>query len=201
MSVRAIFRVFLRLVTWQLMLMLTECYILNAWFLEIFTMHKLRILVSVFSLYMYVVKLNSEQHNRNYRCHHTEYTASIPHKLSTFLVRRSRGEICIGHGRLCVCLSLAAFPHYCMDPDLTWGNGRRGLLVVYYWADLRSVHGFRCAEREISASACTRCMPGWTAFTTRIVSHRNWFVSYLIFQPVSAVKESILLCQWDVIIV
>jgi len=33
----------------------------------------------------------------------------------------------IGHGRLCVCvclsvcLSLAAFPHYCTDPDVTWG--------------------------------------------------------------------------------
>jgi len=34
-----------------------------------------------------------------------------------------------GHGRLCVCvfvcvsvcLSLAAFPHYCTDPDVTWG--------------------------------------------------------------------------------
>ena len=23
-----------------------------------------------------------------------------------------------------VCLSLAAFPHYCMDPDVTFGNGR-----------------------------------------------------------------------------
>jgi len=23
----------------------------------------------------------------------------------------------------CVCLSLAALSHYCMDPDVTWGNG------------------------------------------------------------------------------
>jgi len=31
-----------------------------------------------------------------------------------------------GHGRLCmsVCLSLAACPHYCMYPDVTWANGR-----------------------------------------------------------------------------
>ena len=29
--------------------------------------------------------------------------------------------MCIGHARLCVCLSLAAFPHYCMDPDVSWG--------------------------------------------------------------------------------
>jgi len=82
----------------------------------------------------------------------------------------------IGHVRLCVCLhvclSLAAFPHYCTDPDVTWRNGRRCPIVVHCWADLQSVHGFRCydnirvcklialytanaysAEREMSASA------------------------------------------------
>ena len=31
---------------------------------------------------------------------------------------------CIVARAVCVCLSLAAFPHYCMDPDVTWGNGR-----------------------------------------------------------------------------
>jgi len=80
---------------------------------------------------------------------------------------------------LCVCLSVAAFAHYCTDPDAAWGNGRGCPLVVHYWADLQSVHGFRCydnihvrklivlytanaygAEREMSASACTRSMPG-----------------------------------------
>jgi len=30
-----------------------------------------------------------------------------------------------------VCLSLAAFPHYCMDPDVTWGNGSGCALVVH----------------------------------------------------------------------
>jgi len=25
---------------------------------------------------------------------------------------------------VCVCLSRAAFRHYCTDPDVTWGNGR-----------------------------------------------------------------------------
>jgi len=54
--------------------------------------------------------------------------------LITFRVRRIRGEMCIGHGRLCVCLclsvcinvclSLATFPHYCTDPNVSWGNGR-----------------------------------------------------------------------------
>ena len=43
----------------------------------------------------------------------------------TFRVRRSRGEMYIGYGRLCVCVSvsvphLAAFPHYWTDPDVTW---------------------------------------------------------------------------------
>ena len=79
-----------------------------------------------------------------------------------------------------VCLSLSAFPHYITDPDVTWGNGRGCLLVVQYWADLQSVHGFRCydnmhvcklialytgnaysAEREMSASACARSMAGF----------------------------------------
>jgi len=42
---------------------------------------------------------------------------------STCRVRPSRGEMYIGHGRLCVCvcLSLAEFPYYCTDPDVTWG--------------------------------------------------------------------------------
>ena len=42
-----------------------------------------------------------------------------------------------------VCLSLAAFPHYCTDPDVTWGNGRGCPLVMHYWANLQSVQGFR----------------------------------------------------------
>jgi len=60
-------------------------------------------------------------------------------------LRRSPFEMFIGHGRLCVrvsvCvsvdLSLAAFPHYCTDPDVSWGNGRGCSLVVHYWADLQ----------------------------------------------------------------
>jgi len=51
---------------------------------------------------------------------------------------------------VCVCLSiylsLAAFPHYCTDPDLTWRNGRECRVVVHCLADLQSVHGFRCCD-------------------------------------------------------
>ena len=54
----------------------------------------------------------------------------------------------IGHVRLCVCvcLSLTACPHYCMDLDVTWRNGRGFPLVVHYWADLQSVHVFCCYD-------------------------------------------------------
>ena len=60
--------------------------------------------------------------------------------------RRRRGEMYCGHARLCVCvcLSAAACPHYCTDPDVTWGSGRGCPLVVHCWADLQSVHGLRC---------------------------------------------------------
>jgi len=47
---------------------------------------------------------------------------------------------------LSVCLSLAEFPQYCTDPDIMWGNGRECPLLVRYWADLKSVHWFRCYE-------------------------------------------------------
>ena len=29
-----------------------------------------------------------------------------------------------------VCLFLAAFPHYCTDPDVGWGNGRGALYTL-----------------------------------------------------------------------
>jgi len=36
--------------------------------------------------------------------------------------RRENGEMYSGHARLSVYLSAAACPHYCTDPDVTWGN-------------------------------------------------------------------------------
>jgi len=41
--------------------------------------------------------------------------------LDTRTVYSSRASVC-----LFVCLSIAAWPHYCTDPDVTWGNGRGG---------------------------------------------------------------------------
>ena len=63
---------------------------------------------------------------------------------------------CSGQGRLSVCLSLTAFPHYCTDLDVTWGNGSRCPLVVHYWTDLRSVHGFHCYDNIAPNAKCQR---------------------------------------------
>jgi len=76
----------------------------------------------------------------------------------TFRVRRSQGEMYGGHGRLSVCLFLAAFPHHCTDPDVTWGNGRRCPLVVHYWTDLQPVHRFRCYDNIAPNAKCQRVL-------------------------------------------
>ena len=79
-----------------------------------------------------------------------------------------RPSVCVS-----VCLFLTAFPHYCMDLDVAWGNGKGCPVVV------QSVHGFHCydnihvckltalstanaysAEHELSMSACTHSMAG-----------------------------------------
>jgi len=59
----------------------------------------------------------------------------------------------------------AVFPHYCMDQAVTWGNGRGWPVVVQYWEDLQSVHGFHGCD-NIAPNAkcqqvlCTHSMPG-----------------------------------------
>jgi len=55
----------------------------------------------------------------------------------------------IGHGCLCVCLSVCPSPHFhttAWTLDVSWGNGRGCPLVVQYWSDLQSVHGFHCND-------------------------------------------------------
>jgi len=70
---------------------------------------------------------------------------------------------------MCLCLSLAAFPYYCTNLRVTWGNGRGCPLVVHCWvdllvhcwADLQSVHGFCCYD-NIAPDVCVsvhRCIP------------------------------------------
>ena len=57
-----------------------------------------------------------------------------------------------GHTRLSVCLSAAVRPHYCTDPDVTWGRDRGCPLVVHYWADLQSGHRLRCYGNNANPS-------------------------------------------------
>jgi len=57
---------------------------------------------------------------------------------------------------VCVCLSVAACPHYCTDPDVTWESDRGCPLVVHYWADLQSVHGLRCYGNAWQSPAVIR---------------------------------------------
>jgi len=59
---------------------------------------------------------------------------------------------------VCVCLSFAACPHYCMDPDVTWRNGRGCPLVVHCWADLQSVHGLRCCDNMAQRRNVSECL-------------------------------------------
>ena len=88
-------------------------------------------------------------------------------RLVTFCVSRGRRKMYCGHARarLCVCLSVclsaAACPYYCTDPDVTWGRGRGCPIVVHYWADLQSVHGLCCygnITRNLVYAGCMRAL-------------------------------------------
>ena len=59
------------------------------------------------------------------------YTAGVRYIAREAKPRRnaywSRPSVCLS-----VSLSLAAFPHYCTDPDVNWENGSGCPLVVHY---------------------------------------------------------------------
>jgi len=60
---------------------------------------------------------------------------------------------------LYVCLSLAAFPYYCTDPDVNWENGRDAIpIFVHYWADLKSMNGFRCYDNIARTRNVSECL-------------------------------------------
>jgi len=83
-------------------------------------------------------------------------------------------------------LSLAAFPHYCTDPDVTWGNGR-GALVVHYWADLQSMHGFRCYD---NVAPNTKCQQVLALAVCLIVVVECIYQSYVFSHQLSAVDNT-----------
>ena len=71
---------------------------------------------------------------------------------------------CIVVTAVCVCVSVCLsvprrMPTLLHGPGWNLGNGRECPVVVHYWADLQSVH-HNSAERDMSASACTRSMRG-----------------------------------------
>jgi len=80
------------------------------------------------------------------------------HWLVTYRVRRIAEAKCTLASAVCVsvCLSLATFPHYCTDPDVSWGNGRWSPLVVHYWAVVQSVHAFSCYDNIAPNAKCQR---------------------------------------------
>jgi len=64
---------------------------------------------------------------------------------------------------MAICVSLClSVPHYI--PTLlrglrcNFGNGRGCPLVVHYWADLQSVHGFRCCDNIALNATCQRVL-------------------------------------------
>ena len=82
-------------------------------------------------------------------CNRFDFSATVSLKSSCLLGLHFAWVVvdanCIVVTRICVsvCLSAAACPHYCTDPDVTWQSGRGCPLAVHCWADLQSV-GLRC---------------------------------------------------------
>jgi len=109
-------------------------------------------------------------------------------KLITLRVRRSRGEMYSGHGRLCVCLSLAACLHECTAADVSWGNGTGCPLVVHCWGICNRCTGFVAMTTAPNAK-CQRVLKLVLALCLVIVALCNradhyifmlWFVLLLL---------------------
>ena len=96
------------------------------------------------SLQMTIDRLPTDKPLYSFLLLYPQQTSATTICLITFCVSRRRCKMYCGHARLCVCLSTAVCPHYCTDPDVTWRHGRGCPLVVHYWADLQSRHGFCC---------------------------------------------------------
>jgi len=100
--------------------------------------------------------------------------------LITFGESHRGHEMYSGHGRLCVCLSLAVCPLYCTYPDVTWEEWQVMPPVLLLWQHTRMhialyTANAYSAEREMSASACTRCVPGWYLFSVLFHQFLLWF--------------------------
>ena len=84
---------------------------------------------------------------------------------------------------LCICLSdPRRIPTLLHGPRCNYRNGRGDPLVVHYWADLQSVHGFRCYDnifRTRNVSECLYSLYAWFAVVKyRTVSCSNYFYQF-----------------------
>jgi len=92
------------------------------------------------------------------------------------IVSRRRREMYIGHTRLRVCVSMCR-PVRCRMPTLLHGPGcnlgdwKGCPLVVHYWADLQSVHGFPCYDNIARTGNVSECLNSLYA----------WFIYCLVF--------------------
>jgi len=116
----------------------------------------------------------------------SHYSICVPY---LYFVWDSRCDIYLGDCRLCVSLSLTAFPHYCTDQDLSWGNCRRCPVVVHCWARLQSLRGFRCYVNIAPNAKCQRVLV--IALTLLVLTFQRF--NACITQRLHACKYYILL--------
>jgi len=71
------------------------------------------------------------------------------------------GKLCFLRGRVFVllyCTDFSKIQILISDLDVTWENGRWCPLVVHYWADVQSVHGFPCYNNIAPNMKCQRVL-------------------------------------------
>ena len=83
----------------------------------------------------------------------------INQSIITLRVSRRRREMYSSHARLSVCLSAAACPHYCTDPDVTWGMVADTLPLVVQLLDGFAIGAWVALLWQHSANAkCRRVL-------------------------------------------
>ena len=97
--------------------------------------------------------------------HVTVAVVSLNPGLDCMLIESTTDDETRRWRRLTPCEWLAAFPHYCTDPDVTGGNGRGAPWLCTIGRICNPCTGLVAMttqrEREMSASAFTRSMPGY----------------------------------------
>jgi len=111
----------------------------------------------------------------------------------TFRMSRRPREMYCGHARLCVCLCVAACPHYCRDPDVTWGViglppscallggfaiGARVALLWQHWKCVAELSGNPPGSPHATHAhyACRRRLPSQAIISTRLMRAPFHFV-------------------------